>query len=80
MAFKLKTTALLTTLSLACLAGGAHAAGDKIKVGLPWDPETQMGAQVNTRQLEKILACVELGRSEGAKVAVFSRSGLSALQ
>lgn len=34
MAFKLKTTALLTTLSLACLAGGAHAAGDKIKVGL----------------------------------------------
>ncbi|MGD9609897.1 MAG: aldehyde dehydrogenase family protein [Desulfovibrionaceae bacterium] len=42
----------------------------KIKVGLPWDPETQMGAQVNTRQLEKILACVELGRSEGAKVAV----------
>jgi acyl-CoA reductase-like NAD-dependent aldehyde dehydrogenase len=29
-----------------------------------------MGAQVNTRQLEKILACVELGRSEGAKVAV----------
>ena len=34
MAFKLKTTALLTTLSRACLAGGAHAAGDKIKVGL----------------------------------------------
>lgn len=34
MAFKLKTTALLTTLSLACLAGGAHASGDKIKVGL----------------------------------------------
>jgi aldehyde dehydrogenase (NAD+) len=41
-----------------------------IKVGLPWDPETQMGSQVNVRQLEKILACVELGRSEGAKVAV----------
>lgn len=34
MAFKLKTTALLTALSLACLAGGAHASGDKIKVGL----------------------------------------------
>ncbi|MFC4623468.1 ABC transporter substrate-binding protein [Comamonas nitrativorans] len=31
MAFKLKTTALLT---LACLAGAAHAASDKVKVGL----------------------------------------------
>jgi acyl-CoA reductase-like NAD-dependent aldehyde dehydrogenase len=52
------------------LPGRGGQSLQKDQVGLPWDPETQMGAQVNTRQLEKILACVELGRSEGAKVAV----------
>jgi acyl-CoA reductase-like NAD-dependent aldehyde dehydrogenase len=40
----------------------------KIKVGDPLDPETQMGAQVNTRQLDKILACVRDGVSQGAKI------------
>jgi len=48
----------------------AVEAFSKIKVGLPWDKDTQMGSQVNERQLDKILACVELGRSEGARVAV----------
>lgn len=41
----------------------------KVKVGLPWEPDTQMGAIVNGDQLEKILGYVETGRKEGAKVA-----------
>ena len=45
------------------------AAFARVRVGLPWDRETQMGAQVNERQLQKILAYVEVGRAEGAKVA-----------
>lgn len=40
----------------------------KIKVGDPLDPETQMGAQVSSRQLDKILACVRDGVSQGAKI------------
>ena len=39
---------------------------EKVKVGLPWDSETQMGAQVNHGQLEKILNYVEIGKEEGA--------------
>lgn len=42
----------------------------KVKVGLPWEPGTQMGSQVNTHQLQKILSYVEVGQKEGAKVAV----------
>ncbi len=41
-----------------------------IKVGLPWEADTQMGSQINERQLEKILAYVQVGKDEGAKVAV----------
>ncbi len=36
-----------------------------IKVGLPREEDTQMGSQINGRQLEKILAYIEV-----AKVAV----------
>ncbi|HIU63998.1 MAG TPA: aldehyde dehydrogenase [Candidatus Avacidaminococcus intestinavium] len=43
---------------------------EKVKVGNPLDPETQMGAQIDERQLKKILEYVEIGKSEGAKVAV----------
>ncbi|MFU2208975.1 aldehyde dehydrogenase family protein [Solidesulfovibrio sp. C21] len=42
----------------------------KVKVGLPWESDTQMGSQINERQLEKILAYVQVGKDEGAKVAV----------
>jgi acyl-CoA reductase-like NAD-dependent aldehyde dehydrogenase len=48
----------------------AVAAFGRIKVGLPWEKDTIMGSQINKRQLEKILAYVEIGKSEGAKVAV----------
>jgi len=45
------------------------AAFDQVKVGLPWEQDTQMGTIVNQEQMEKILAYLELGRQEGARVA-----------
>lgn len=39
-----------------------------VKVGLPWEEDTQMGAQINKGQLEKILNYVKIGEEEGAKV------------
>lgn len=41
---------------------------ESVKVGLPWKAETQMGSQIDMRQLEKILNYVEIGKSEGAQV------------
>ena len=41
---------------------------ESIKVGLPWEADTQMGSQIDMRQLEKILNYVEIGKSEGAQV------------
>lgn len=40
-----------------------------VKVGDPMSPETQMGSQINERQLEKILKYIEIGKQEGATVA-----------
>ena len=40
-----------------------------IKVGHPLDPETQMGAQVNGVQVDKILEYVDLAKEEGATIA-----------
>jgi aldehyde dehydrogenase len=37
--------------------------------GHPLDPETVLGAQTSREQLDKVLAHVELGRREGARVA-----------
>ena len=48
----------------------AVAAFSKVKVGLPWEKDTQMGSQVNKHQLQKILSYVEVGQAEGAKAAV----------
>ncbi len=39
---------------------------ENVKVGLPWNEETQMGAQINQRQLDKILEYVKIGQEEGA--------------
>ena len=47
----------------------AAAAFNRVKVGLPWEPETQMGALVNEEQLKKVLGYVEVGKKEGAVVA-----------
>lgn len=40
----------------------------KIKVGDPLDTETMMGAQSSCDQMEKIMAYIEVGKKEGAKV------------
>ncbi|AEG61713.1 aldehyde dehydrogenase family protein [Desulforamulus ruminis] len=47
----------------------AVKAFEKVKVGLPWEQDTQMGCQVNENQLKKILNYIEIGRQEGATVA-----------
>ncbi|MCI1969024.1 aldehyde dehydrogenase family protein [Clostridium luticellarii] len=41
---------------------------EKVKVGLPWKDGIQMGAQINHRQLEKILNYVKIGQEEGASL------------
>ena len=41
-----------------------------IKVGLPWEEDTQVGAQVNKSQTEKVLGYVEIAKKEGANIAV----------
>lgn len=46
----------------------AVAAFEKVNVGNPLDPNTQMGAQVSKAQLNKILNYIEIGKNEGAKV------------
>lgn len=46
----------------------AVKAFNNVKVGLPWEPDTQMSTQINERQLEKILGYLEIGKKEGARV------------
>jgi aldehyde dehydrogenase (NAD+) len=46
----------------------AVEAFEKVKVGNPLNPNTQMGAQVSEAQLNKILKYIEIGKEEGAKV------------
>lgn len=41
---------------------------NQVKVGLPWEMDTQMGCQISKGQMEKILKYVEIGKSEGAQV------------
>ncbi|MDR4504025.1 MAG: aldehyde dehydrogenase family protein [Candidatus Scalindua sp.] len=41
---------------------------NRLCVGDPEDPDTQMGAQVSKEQFEKILHYIESGKKEGAKV------------
>ena len=40
-----------------------------VNVGVSWDPDTQMGSQINEHQVKTILDYVEIGKGEGAKVA-----------
>ncbi|MCL2316669.1 MAG: aldehyde dehydrogenase family protein [Actinomycetia bacterium] len=47
----------------------AVAAFDRVRVGLPWDPATQMGSQIDEGQLEQILGWVNKGVAEGATIA-----------
>lgn len=41
-----------------------------VKVGMPWEETTEMGAQINEGQVETILDYIEIGKKEGAKIAV----------
>lgn len=47
----------------------ATAAFNKVKVGLPWEQDTQMGTQINRGQMRKILEYVKLGVDEGCRLA-----------
>nr|WP_092072278.1 aldehyde dehydrogenase family protein [Dendrosporobacter quercicolus]NSL48599.1 aldehyde dehydrogenase family protein [Dendrosporobacter quercicolus DSM 1736]SDM39577.1 Acyl-CoA reductase [Dendrosporobacter quercicolus] len=47
----------------------AVAAFARIKVGLPWEKDTQMGSLINPGQLKKVLEYVDIGKAEGAKIA-----------
>jgi acyl-CoA reductase-like NAD-dependent aldehyde dehydrogenase len=47
----------------------AVKAFDKVKVGLPWEKDTIMGAQIDEKQLKLILDYVEIGKKEGATLA-----------
>ncbi|HKK01306.1 MAG TPA: aldehyde dehydrogenase family protein [Desulfuromonadales bacterium] len=49
------------------------AAFRKVKVGLPWKEDTMMGCQINEVELNKILAYVEVGKQEGAKLVTGGR-------
>ncbi|WP_102335386.1 acetaldehyde dehydrogenase ExaC [Salimicrobium jeotgali] len=42
----------------------------EIKTGNPLDPDTAMGAQASSEQLEKILSYLEIGKDEGAELLV----------
>ena len=41
-----------------------------VKVGLPWDPETQMGAQISHGQQNKVLGYIDVAVREGAKISI----------
>lgn len=41
---------------------------NKVKVGLPWKEDTQMGAQIYESQVKKILQYVDIAKKEGARV------------
>jgi aldehyde dehydrogenase len=43
---------------------------EAIKIGNPLDPNTMMGAQASTEQLEKILSYLDIGKQEGAEVLI----------
>ncbi len=47
---------------------GLGAAANGVKQGDPFDPQTQMGALVSRKQLERVASYVKIGLEEGAKV------------
>lgn len=42
---------------------------EAVKIGLPLDPETQLGALVNREQVDKVLGYMEIAKQEGAVIA-----------
>lgn len=43
---------------------------EQIKLGNPLDPETMMGAQASSEQMEKILSYIDIGKEEGAECLI----------
>ncbi|MBD8027213.1 aldehyde dehydrogenase family protein [Ureibacillus sp. Re31] len=43
---------------------------EAIKTGNPLDPNTMMGAQASSEQMEKILSYIDIGKQEGAEVLI----------
>ena len=41
---------------------------ESVRVGDPLDPHTQMGAQINEKQLKQILSYVDIAKEEGARI------------
>lgn len=41
---------------------------ESLNIGLPWDEDTDMGAQINEEQLEENLEYIEIAKKEGANV------------
>jgi len=41
----------------------------RIKIGMPWDMETEMGTMITKNQMDKVLKYIATGKKEGAKVA-----------
>ncbi|MER7930543.1 aldehyde dehydrogenase [Streptomyces sp. NPDC096057] len=46
------------------------AAVEGLSVGDPWDPATDVGPLLNQRQYAHVLACVDAGRREGARLLI----------
>lgn len=55
--------------------GKFSAAAESHRVGDPFDPQTQQGAQVSAEQFEKVMSYIELGKSEANCVAGGRREG-----
>jgi aldehyde dehydrogenase (NAD+) len=46
----------------------AVSAFSNVKVGLPWEDDTQMGSQIDENQMNKILDYIEIAKQEGGTV------------
>lgn len=42
---------------------------NKVRIGNPLDPETQLGAQINDTQAKKVMRYIDIARQEGATIA-----------
>jgi betaine-aldehyde dehydrogenase len=50
------------------VVSGLGEAARSVRVGDPFDPETQMGALINAKQRDRVLGYIEKGRAEGAEL------------
>jgi 5-carboxymethyl-2-hydroxymuconic-semialdehyde dehydrogenase len=67
------STLLVERLVYDTVVGRLAQRADRIRVGAPADPATQVGALPHTGDYEKLTACVRLGVREGARLAAGGR-------